>query len=437
MIIALALALLAALLYAPTLANGNVIDDDVLLNIDLSFVDLFFRPELIEGSPYYRPVTVGTYSMLHVFEAGVTRTRAAHFENMVLYGASTAGVFWLSCETLRGRPFGVLGAGVAALLFAVHPIHTESVAWITARPDMIVSLLLFGAIAAVRMYDRGAWWPWLAVAGSCMFLSPLAKELGVAAFLLVPAYGAFFVARRDGAASPATARASARAFIKSLAPVLLVSVLAAVAYLGLRIWALDGLGDSGLAWETIKPRPLLGAVGFYLEKLFAPRDLIAYYAVVPTDARRVAAGAAGVAAGAVALAAALRFGWRGVACGIVWTLLTLLFSMPLFVAEPSIAPIAERYLYLPSIGVAMIVAWCIASAASLLPRLPLGSPERLTPLAGAAWAAPALALAGISVLFSVMTLLRLPDWKDVETYWRTTTEDNPSAGLPHAGLGSV
>jgi tetratricopeptide (TPR) repeat protein len=435
LVLPLLLTLLAAAVYAPTLGYGRVIDDDVLLRLELSPRELLFEPELIEGSPYYRPVTVATYVTLQVFKEGAPRTRAAHAESVVLYAVSCAAVFWLCAALLDERPFALAGASIATLAFALHPIHTETAAWITARPDMIVGLLVIGAIAALRRYEATSRWPWIALATALVFLSPLAKEVGASAFVLVPAYVLMCGAQPATAVVPASSRLYGS--IRRMIPALITSAVAALAYVALRLAALDGPGESGLAWRMLEPRPLFGALGFYAEKLFAPQDLLAYYAVVPVGTRFVAAGVVALVVWTAATIAALRWNRQAVAFGLIWSAVTLAISLPFFVAEPSIAPIAERYLYLPSIGMAVVMAWVIAEVLARLPSVSMSRSDEFTPGVALAWATAAVAVAALSITFSVMTLVRLPDWKDLRTFWETTSRDNPTAGFPHAALAST
>jgi hypothetical protein len=222
-----------------------------------------------------------------------------------------------------------------------------------------------------------------------------------------------------------------------LVPAALAFGLALGAYLLLRIATFGSLGDSGLAWSMLRPAELFGALGFYAEKLFVPRRLLAYYAVVPTSAPAIIGGVATACAWVAGLVAAVRTGQRAVAFGLAWMALTLVPSMPLFVAEPSIAPIAERYLYLPSAGLAIIVA---AGAAAILRRIEAMASrpgEPLTPGGAGAYSVAACVVGAVLVTFVVLTVLRLPDWKDVETFWTVAALDNPTAGVPHAGLGAI
>ena len=437
-------AITAFAVYLPTLGNGMVIDDDDLLTADLSLYELVFEPEELD-SPYYRPLTVSTYVALHVFDEGDARVRAAHVENLLLYAGSTLAVFWLCIALLPGRRYAWAGAFAASMLFALHPIHTETVAWITGRPDMIVLLFITGALYAYERYRRGGSQMWLAACAVLSFASPLAKEVGIVVFPLLAAYewlrpGPPEEERAGGAPGQGFGgglRAWASDRREYLVPAAVALGLALASYLVLRLVTFGSLGDSGLAWNTLRPAELSGAAGFYAEKLFVPRRLLAYYAVIPTSVPAIAAGVLVACAWVAGLVWAVRGGRRAPAFGLVWAALTLVPSMPLFVAEPSIAPIAERYLYLPSAGVAIVVAWAIREALPRLERAASKPGEAVSPEGALAYTSLAGVFAAVVVVFTVLTVVRLPDWKDVETFWTVASRDNPTAGIPHAGLGAI
>jgi tetratricopeptide (TPR) repeat protein len=108
--------------------------------------------------------------------------------------------------------------------------------------------------------------------------------------------------------------------------------------------------------------------------------------------------------------------------------------MPPFVAGPSNAPIAERYLYLPSIGLAICVAWIVAWA-------PAWVNERLS----ASWGWRNVSAGSVAIVTSVLivagvfafgTVTRFGAYSDLESFWATAVRDNPSAGFARSGLAA-
>ena len=445
-----ALAVLAFAVYIPGIGNGVILDDDGLLHAELSLQDLLFEPGPPSSLPYYRPITVSTYQMLKVFGQGDAQVHAAHLMNSLLYAGSVAAVFWLCLTLLRGRAFAAAAAFGAVLLFALHPIHTETVAWITARPDMIVSLWVIGALGAYARYrSTGAWW-WLALAGAAALAAPLSKEIGVAVFVLLPAFELLYVRPGRAAAAEAapevgsaTARRRRRATGQEAAQANAVGrrqVLAAAAvfaggaiiYLIARLIAFDSLGNSSIRWGELRPAHLFGALGFYATKMFVPADLLAFRGTVPTSGMYVAAGVVFAAGGAALLALAL---WKRAftpAFGIVWIAVTLFLGSPMFVSGPSFAPVAERYLYLPTIGLAICVAWlareALAWVAGRWNAAEEASRER------ALYAAAAVPLVIVAAAFAYGTVTRLHSYENLETFFDTAIARDPGGGIIHAGL---
>ncbi len=120
-----------------------------------------------------------------------------------------------------------------------------------------------------------------------------------------------------------------------------------------------------------------GALAFYLPRVFVPLPAAPYVADVPGGA----AAWAGLAAGAAVLIAALGTirlpRWRAVGAGLLFFLATLAPSLVPALRKVSVTPLAERYLYVPSIGAALAVAGLLVGPAGRVaaPR-PGGLPAR-------------------------------------------------------------
>jgi cytochrome c-type biogenesis protein CcmH/NrfG len=111
---------------------------------------------------------------------------------------------------------------------------------------------------------------------------------------------------------------------------------------------------------------------------------------------------------------------------------TLVPSLPVMVAGPSNAPIAERYLYLPSIGFTICLAWAFTA---LIDRLVTWAADRQAMRRGLAVAlvAPLLLVVGV---FAYATVDRLSAYEDIEAYWSAAVRDNPTAGFSRAALAA-
>ena len=125
------LALACFLPYWNSLGNDFVYDDHYVVESNavvryLSVVDIFTSPfwqgfASERGGAYYRPLTVLTYALDYAI-SGVT-ARQFHTTNLLLHTLATLLVFLLAGRLIRSNRAALL----AAVLFAVHPVHTEAV----------------------------------------------------------------------------------------------------------------------------------------------------------------------------------------------------------------------------------------------------------------------------------------------------------------------
>lgn len=137
--------LLAAVLlaYANTVVNQFAMDDElyILRNPQVTDPSLqrLFSPNPV--SALFRPVAFGTLALNWAF--GGANPIGYHVLNILLHAGSTWLFYLLLLEFLAGVPKSEAIAFAAALLFAVHPIHTEAVAWVVGRAELLAAGFLF------------------------------------------------------------------------------------------------------------------------------------------------------------------------------------------------------------------------------------------------------------------------------------------------------
>ena len=130
--------------------------------------------ELLQPNKYtyvFRPVTFATLAAN--FELGGENPLGYHVFNILLHGGVTILLFWVLSALLGREPRGDVIAFVAAVLFAVHPIHTEAVSSIIGRSELLAAGFLLGAWL-LHLYDR----PFLATVSFVLAL--FSKESAVA-----------------------------------------------------------------------------------------------------------------------------------------------------------------------------------------------------------------------------------------------------------------
>lgn len=124
-----------------------IYDNDAIVNFNLTKwqswkdVILDFNPEVS-----YAPLTSLSFALEKYF-IGFDNPEWWHFDNVLLHMGVTLFVFWIGLELGLGLPM----AGVLALLFGIHPMRVESVAWLTERKDTLYAFFYF---AAILMYVR-------------------------------------------------------------------------------------------------------------------------------------------------------------------------------------------------------------------------------------------------------------------------------------------
>lgn len=302
------------------------------------------------------------------------------------------------------RPEAALfGAG----LFLLHPLQTESVAYISSRSELLCAFFSYAALLAfLNAPPERCTWPRAAGITALVALAVLSKEPAVA----VPAALLLFDMLSEGGISlrPALRRWK-----------LYVPMMAGAALLGVKLFLT--LSREGTAGATAKHAPAdylltqFKVIWLYFRLIVLPlgQNLDHAYPVVK------APGDGGSWLGLVALAALLAGAWR-LRRRFPLLLWGLLFLLVLLAPTSSMVPIddamAERRLYLGFPGVAMI-------AAGLAGRRPAG--------AGLSWS-----LAAILLVLGFLTMRRAELYTSAQAMWADSVEVNPSnaRALFHLGF---
>lgn len=404
---------LALAAYANTLGHQLVWDDPISVQRWLpalpSWWSPFLPPPDIPQWPadYYRPLQLISYRIDAALGGGAPWP--FHLSIVLLHALATGLVFATASRLLGDDRAAALWA---ALLFAVHPIHSESVAWMAARPDVMVAC---AGLAALLVYWRDDQSPnrRAALAATLVLVALLCKENAAALLLLVPA-SPFFLP--PPAAATATRAAATQASAASLAPF----ALAALLYLALRRAGMhQALLGSLLPDDPLAAYPL--ALGTYLRLLVLPWPQNAYIADLPSGPAAWTGAALALLAGGALLAWAWRRRDRTALFALAWIGLTLAPSLAVL-GKPTTAPLAERYLYLPSIGLCWLFGAAMAGAARLGARAALASR-----VAGAL----------VVAVGFLLTVQRNRVWVDNYSLWSDTAARNEVDGLPLRSLAAA
>jgi tetratricopeptide (TPR) repeat protein len=356
---------------------------------------------------FYRPLF--SLWMLVVHTLGGLSPWFWHLSNILLHVASTYLVYRLS-ERLIGSE---VGAGLAAALFAVHPIHVDAVTWVSASNEILFSILTLGAmLVLVAPHERGGRWPIL-LSAVLYFTGLFAKETGAALSVLLIGMAWMRLEDRKNSWSQRLVLAGSP------------YVAATGAYLIVRWSVMNGMGvEKGEhSWREVlfsSPSILL----FYLRKLMVPVGLSGGY-VNPIHSSPTMAFWLPLAA---ILLFALFMTWLAVRVNLVFGFSAALILLPLL---PALATIRlypqgemthDRYLYLPSVGLCLLIG-------AMAPRM-LQAPRNVR-------VASALVLAIVLVAFSVLTFAQQRFYDDEVTFVQREIAVDPANGFAYALLGNV
>jgi hypothetical protein len=393
-----ALALCASAAYLPAMRSGWVWDDVNLVEPSPALQDLgglrravatdLYRQAAprLEESPYWRPLALASFWLDTRLGAP---PRALHIGNILLHGLATA---LLAVVLLRRRTdgWGVAAPVLAATWWAFHPDNVETVAWISCRYELLCGVALLGLLAL-------PWRPGVlrAVLHGLVFLAGLLSKDGFGAMLVV-------VAAMDWAERRSPAAAAPRWVAVGLA---VAAWWAARAALGLR-----GFDPPPL---HVLPGLFFDAARIYFVRAIVPPPLTAGHPYAPGGALGIAIGGAVVVA---LVAAAVRR--RHLAVPVAVFLAGL---VPAAVAMAKFAQVPERYFYLPSIGLALLVGELVAVS--------LRSQRSLVRLA------VPLAV-GLAMLAGLVRLeARLPDWRSDDALFTAALRADPEDADANFSLG--
>lgn len=357
----LAVFAVACTLFAPTYGYDFVYDDVHVIR-DNQLIHSLNRWREIIASPWwpdglYRPLT----SLLNAINwaAGHGGPHVFHLTNIFLHGTAAVLVFLLAAELVGPGP-----ALVAGLLFAVHPVHVEAVANVVGRAEMLATI--FGVVAAL-LYLRDGRLIAQGETGSLRRLSIAAATLLAVVCGLASKESAFavpgllllvdWVDRRAGGSFHERWRRHL--------PLWALVLAAAIGWLLLRWrvlgdiagdYSAPGLIGEGLAGRTLVMLPV---VLQYVRLFLFPAHLSADYSpnYLPVADSISLAGLVAIGVLGIVGAAAWRAGRAApiVTFSLGWIAVSLLIVSNLIV--PSGILVAERALYLPSVGIAILGAW--------------------------------------------------------------------------------
>jgi len=359
-----------------------------------------------------------------------------HLTNLLLHAANAVLFYFVAFRILglglpdpgdRRQADLVLSAGFTALVFAIHPLRVESVAWVTERRDVLSGLFYLSAILiylrTCERGERGRGWYWAAVG---LFACALLSKSMVVNLPIVLLILDVYPLRRLGGAIGWWSEPARRVYVEKIPFVLLATAAAAIAVMA----QLSVHAAASLAQLSVPGRVAVSAYGlsFYLWKMVVPLNLSPLYPlspiVNPWAMPFVLSYTMVLAITAIALA--LRRRVPGLPAAWSAYVVVLLPVLGIFQSGPQIA--ADRYTYLASLGWAILAGACLLFCWRISRTSTTGTPTTL-PIAGVA----ICVVAGLGVL----TWNQVHIWHDSERLWTYTVAIHPNSSLAQFSLGIV
>ena len=409
---AAALFVLVCLLFWPAVAYEFVDVDDAEFVFANPYVRAGLKPATIEWA--FTESHASNWTPLTFLSLALDTSlfglepEGYHRSNVLLHALASVLLFF-ACHALTGHRWRSL---LLALLWAVHPLRVESVAWVAERKDVLSSGFGFASVwayaVAVRARRRSAW-IWCAV---LLALGLLAKAMLVSWPLLFLLLDVWPLRRSD---------AWRKRLMEKWPLALLVAVFCVVTFLAQR----GGGAVSSLQRLSLPQRLDNAVVSYarYLERVFWPHDLAYLYPHPAFHAPDFGWPIAVVAACAVLVlllsAGALWLYRRGRPEWLIgwgWYLISLL--PVLGIVQVGSQSMADRYTYVPQVGLWLALLWGWQRPARI-------------------WARVTFALLLVlAALFAWRTSQQLPVWRDSRALFShaiAVTENNAYA---HNGLGA-
>jgi hypothetical protein len=329
-------------------------------------------------SPYYL-----NYSPVHLlsymldYEIAGSNAYAFHLSSNLWAGIVAGFVYLVALALTQQRPTAI----AAAVLFLVHPVHVEAVAWISSRKDLVAAAFALPSLLAYLKYRQRAAIGWYLVS-LLLFLFALLGKLSVVAFPAVLLSLDLFIEKRPF-----------RRSVVDKIPFVLLAIAVAMAVQN----AQPGTGaqpDASMrARSFAQGMWLLTGLGNYV-----------LYRVPPANGTALAQ-----LAGAICLIAfflfplLLRKRCPLVTVLMYWILFTYLPTQVL----PFSYPVTDRYLFLPSVGAVILIAWLLFEATNHLPKWNLAAATALVAL--------------VSLVWLKKTNDYLSEWQDPRSVWYAAT----------------
>ncbi|MFM8771430.1 MAG: hypothetical protein ACKOE4_05335 [Candidatus Kapaibacterium sp.] len=382
--------------------GAYVTEQPLVRSLDAENIKQMFKTESRVAANYH-PLTM--LSLAVDYSRGEGQMWAFMQTTLLLHLVNSALVFAFVMMLLHGN---LIAAALSAALFAIHPMHVESVDWVAERKDVLYTACYLASLIAYVRYVRGGSLMWFIGVFASFVLSCLAKPMAVTLPVVLVLID--LLEKR---------RVSVGSALEKI-PFFIVAIIFGV--LTLQVQSSEGAGLVDTTYFSFGERVLFALYGIaeYVGRLFVPIQLSAFYPYPSTD---------GQPEGIVYPLAALALTGMGL---VVWlwrknrTEFTdgIFFGAAFFVVTISIvlqlisvggAVIADRYTYVPYVGLFIVLGILLERATkSKAPYLALGI------------------IAACSIVYAGMSNARIEVWQNSGTLWEDVIAKHGKRMISHA-----
>lgn len=438
LILPIVLACFAFLLYANTLSHDYTVDDaTVLANNKQTIKGVKALPEIFSSSyrkgfwdrkeSLYRPLSVAMFAI--EWQIAPNSPHLSHWVNVILYAITAAVLFNLLI--ILFKEYKMLLAFFITLLFVSHPIHTEVVANIKGRDEILSFLFSILALYFLVIGHERKNVSVFVLSAVSFLLALLSKESALTLLTIAPL--ALYVFKNS----------TLKSALVSTTPFFISALL----YITIRAVVLGGITNfteilpinNSLVTTTdfiVQKTTAIFILGKYLLLLIFPHPLSFDYSFNQIANRGLAD--AGVLASILIFSYALFYALRNIgkrnviAFGILFFLLTISLTSNIFFLIESV--MAERFLYLPSLGFCVVIVF-------LLTRTAKFSKEKINTVSFKDMfnqnKTLAVIIIGVCVLFSFKTISRNNYWKNNLTLLEQDVKTCPESARIRYAYGSA
>jgi tetratricopeptide (TPR) repeat protein len=391
-----AILIITAIIYLPALGAGFVNWDDpdyvgennILIRSLSNLPDLFSINNTVQGN--YHPLTMTSLAIN--FAMSGDNAWSYHLFNLIFHLINCVLVYRFALLLSKNN---TLIALVASLLFGIHPLHVESVAWVSERKDVLYALFfLLGHISFTKYVDTNSkkqYWFTLVFGVLSLLSKPAAVIFPVSLFCVD------LLRQRKFSFKLITEK------IPFFIPAIIIGLLT--------INAQKTVGATGEDYFGLGKNLLFGFYGImmYVIKMIFPYKLSAFYPFPPLNEKLPVIYYVAPLFTLFLIAMAW-FSWkryRAITFGIAFYLVNLALVLQVFSVGSAV--IAERYTYVPYIGLFFIAGW-------LLDRLTKGNIQKAYYI-----------LAPVTLIFAIVSFLQAQTWKDGATLWDSVIKNQPSS----------